>query len=78
MSQYVEYSEWINIANIIATFHDKKCVFDRKVKTQQQNTKSNIKIPAGAGNLTRDLSNHSRMRYLCTTTSVVQWDAYLR
>jgi len=33
----------------IANFCDKLCVFGQKIKTQQQNKKSNIKTLAGAG-----------------------------
>ena len=50
----------------------KNCVSGQKVKTQQQQNKtSNIKKLAGAKNWTRDLSHPKRMRYLCTTESIV-------
>jgi len=41
-------------------------LLDKKVKTQQQNKKLNIKTLAWAGNWTRDLSYQKRMRNLCT------------
>jgi len=45
------------------------CFFDKKVNTQQQNKKSNIKILAGAGKRTGDLLHPKPMRYQCTTES---------
>ena len=42
---------------------------DKKVKTQQQNKKLNIKTLAVVGDWTRDLLHPKRMRYHCTTES---------
>jgi len=47
--QYLKYTKLIKIVKGIANFCDKKWIFDKKVKTQQQqNKKSNIKTLAGA------------------------------
>jgi len=48
--------------------------FDKKIKTQQQNKKSNIKTLAGAGYRTWDLLHPKRMRYHCTTESTKSID----
>jgi len=69
---YVKYIKWVNIAKGITKITDKKCILDKKIKTQQQqNRKSNIKICAR----TRDLSHSSRMCYLWTTMSTESIDA---
>ena len=49
----------------IALFHNKTCVFDKKVtRLQQQNKKANTKILAGTGNWTRNLSSRSLECYM--------------
>jgi len=46
------------------------CFFDKKVKTQQQQSKKwNIKTLAESGDWTRELLHPKRMRYHCTTES---------
>ena len=42
---------------------------NKKVKAQQQNKKSNVKILAEAGNWTQNLSHPKQMCYGCTTKS---------
>jgi len=74
--QYIKYTK--SITKRIANFCDKRCVFEQKVKTQQQqNKKWNIKTLVGAGNWTRDLLLPMRMRYHCTTESTESIDCSL-
>jgi len=58
----------------LPTFVTNNVFLDKKVKTQQQNKKSNIKTLAGAGDWTRDLLHPKRMRYHCTTESTESID----
>ena len=72
--QYVKYTKWIKIAKEIAKCCDKKSVFAKKVKTQQQQNKN--QTLAGAGNWTRDLSNQNGMRQLRVTIVVKLFNCF--